>query len=225
MMRAVEHITLDGEADAGAAQGPQLTLATLRRYRIPGHPEGYYTELSILENYYLRVRIVGPRNGARDYQLDLRFVNPAPMRVRRIPRAWLLVAGGLTTAGLGALAATWPALASVLGWGMVAGLIAATTGAVAAYVCLRWTEESLQLRSLHGAATLVSVTGRLGSTRRHQEIFAELARHAIAARLARPQDKPQLLRDEMREHYRLRQLGVLGDDAYEAAKAAILAAH
>jgi hypothetical protein len=224
-MRAVEHITLDGEADGGPAPAPQAPLATLRRYRVPGQFEGHYTELSILESHYLRVRTVGARGGARDYQLDLRFADPAPMRVRRIPWTWLLLAGGLAAAGLGALAAIWPALAAALGWDMVAGVIAALTGAVAIHICLRWTKESLELRSLHGAATLVSVTGRLGSARRHQEMFAEFARHAVAARLARPQDKPQLLRDEMREHYRLRQLGVLSDQAYEAAKAAILAAH
>lgn len=224
-MRAVEHITLDGEADASASPGPQPPLATLQRYKIPGDAEGHYTELSILESHYLRVRIVGPRGGARDYRLDLRFADPASVRVRHIPWTWLLVAGGLTASGLGALAATWPAMTAALGWGMVAGLVAALTGAVAVYACLRWTKESLQLRSAHGAAVLVSVTGQLGSARRHERVFAEISRNVFAARSARPQDKPQFLRDQMREHFRLRQLGVLSDEAYEAAKAAILAAH
>ncbi len=224
-MGAVEHITLDGGADPGAAPPVQSQLATLHRYTIPGLPEGHYTELSVLESHYLRVRIVGSRSGARVYQFDLRFADPAPVRVRRIPWAWALGAGGLAAFGLGTLAATWPGMASTVGWGMVAGLSVALAGTVIACVCLRWTTETLQLRSLHGAAALVGVTGRLGSMRRHQKAFAEVSRNIIAAGNARPQDLPQFLRDEMREHFRLRQLGVLSEADYEAAKSAILAAH
>lgn len=225
VMGAVEHITLDGGADAGAAPPVQSQLATLQRYTIPGRLDGHYTELSVLESHCLRVRIVGSRNGARVYQLDLRFADPAPVRVRRVPWAWALAAGGCAALGLGTLAATWPAMPSALGWSMVAGLAAALAGAVMACVCLRWTTESLQLRSVHGAAALVGVTGQLGSMRRHQKVFAEVSRSIVAAGNARPQDLPKFLRDEMREHFRLYKLGVLSETDYEAAKAAILAAH
>lgn len=224
-MGAVEHITLDGGADPGATPTVQSQLATLQRYSIPGRPEGHYTELSILEKHYLRVRIVGSRSGARVYQLDLRFADPAPVRVRRVPWAWALGAGALAASGLVSLALTWPAMTSAIGWDTVAGLCVALVGTVIACACLRWTTESLQLRSVHGAATLVGVTGQLGSARRHQKVFAEVSRNVIAATNARPQELPQFLRDEMREHYRLRKLGVLSETDYEAAKAAILAAH
>lgn len=46
-----------------------------------------------------------------------------------------------------------------------------------------------------------------------------------AAKLARPQPKPQWFRDEMREHHRLRELKVLSEEAYEMSKRKILAAH
>ncbi|HXV40349.1 MAG TPA: hypothetical protein VD701_05235 [Steroidobacteraceae bacterium] len=224
-MGAVEHITLDGEADPGASPPVQSQLATLHRYTIPGRLEGHYTELSVLESHYLRVRIVGSRSGARVYQLDLRFADPAPVRVRRVPWTWALCAGGLAASGLGILALTWPAMTSTLSWGTVTVLSVALVGAVIACVCLRWTTESLELRSVHGAAALVGVTGRLGSMRSHQKVFAEVSRNIVAAGNARPQDLPQFLRDEMREHFRLRKLGVLSATDYEAAKAAILAAH
>lgn len=224
-MGAVEHITLDGGADPGATAAEQSQMATLQRYSIPGRPDGHYTELSILEKHYLRVRIVGSSSGTRVYQFDLRFAAPAPVRVRRVPWVWALGAGGLAAFGLGTLAATWPAMTSALGWGTIAGLYVALVGTVIACVCLRWTTESLQLRSVHGAATLVGVSGWLGSMRRHQQMFAEVSRNVIAATNARPQELPQFLRDEMREHFRLRKLGVLNETEYEAAKAAILAAH
>jgi len=224
-MGAVEHITLDGGADPGAAPADGGHRPTLRRHAIAGRQDGCQTELSILEGHYLRVRDVGPRNEPRVYQFDLRFADPAPVRVRRMPRALLLAATGLAASGLGALVAAWPALRTALGPVLTGGLIAAVTGIVAVYVCLRWTRESLQLRSAYGSAVLVSVTGRLGSARGHHPVFAEVSRSVLAARNARPQDKPQFLRDAMREHYRLRKLGVLSEENYEAAKAAILAAH
>jgi hypothetical protein len=46
-----------------------------------------------------------------------------------------------------------------------------------------------------------------------------------AAKAERPQERPQFLRDEMREHHRLRELGVLSEEQYEQSKARILASH
>lgn len=225
MAGAVEHITLDGEADTGTAARQPAHRATLRRYVIPGDAEGAGTVLSLQEGHFLEVRAVRTRGDSRSYQFDLRFADPHPVRVRRVPWTWVAIATGLAAAGLGALASTWTALAATLGIGLTAGLIAVVLGGIGIFVCLRWTTESLQLRSVHGRAVLASVTAPLGGTRQHEAAFAELSRDVAAANLARPQQKKQFLRDEMREHHRLRTLGVLGEREYEAAKTAILAAH
>jgi hypothetical protein len=225
MAGAVEHITLDSEADAGAAPKDSAHRALLRRYAIPGHAGGAGTVLSLMEGHFLEVHAVGTRGESRCYQFDLRFADPLPVRLRRIPWAWMAVATCLAAAGLVALALAWPAFVSALGLGLTFGLVTMALGAVGIFVVLRWTRESLQFRSVHGRAVLASVTAQLGGTRHHQGVFAELSRAIAAARLARPQEKPHFLRDEMREHHRLRQLGVLSEQEYEACKAAILAAH
>jgi hypothetical protein len=224
-MRAVEHITLDGDSGIVALPIEQGHRATLQRHSIPGHPEGSCTELSILEGHFLRVRVTTNRGATLAYQFDLRFADPAPVRVRRTPWVLVWVAAGLASIGLAALAMAWPAIGETLGIGITGALFVALTGAAAAWVYLRWTKESLQVRSAHGAAVLAIVTGRLGSADGHEKIFMDVARNIAAARQARPQEKPQFLRDEMREHYRLRRLGVLSEGEYESAKAAILAAH
>jgi hypothetical protein len=221
----VEHIILDGEPDISDEPVRQPHRVTLHRFTLPTRPDGCYTELSILEGHFLGVRSPGAHGEPCEYQFDLRFANPMPALVRRIPWAWLLVAAAFWAFGFGALEAAWSAGGSVLSAGVTGGLFAASIGILALYVCLRRTTESLQLRSVHGAATLVNVTGGIGSTRRHKKSFAELTRHIVAAKRARPQEKPQFLRDEMREHYRLRHLGMLSEKAYEASKARILAAH
>ena len=78
---------------------------------------------------------------------------------------------------------------------------------------------------MHGEATLASVTGGIGSARNGKKFFVELIKNINAAKSARPQGKQQFLRDEMREHHRLRELGVLTEQQYEESKARILAAH
>lgn len=221
----VEHITIDGEPEISAAPTEQPHRITLHSYTLPSRPHGSITELSILEGHFLGVRCARPGSRPRKYQFDLRFANPTPVCVRHIPWAWLFVATGLAALGYGALASAWSAGISALSPGLIGGVLATSISITALYFSLRRTTESLQFRSVHGGATLVSVTGGVGSTRRHKKLFIELGRDINAARLARPQQKPQFLRDEMREHYCLRQLGVLSDKEYEASKARILAAH
>lgn len=225
MQRVFEHITLGGGTDPGDAERPRAPRATLRRFAIPTGRGQARAELSVLEGHYLGVRAVGPRGEACSYQFDLRFADPTPVRIRHVPWVRLLSTTGLIALGLVALALRWPAVVSALGVGTAFVLFTVAIGAAAGYGLLRWTTESLQLRSVHGNAVLVSLTGELGAARRYGPMFAELAGNVAAATLARPHVKPQFLRDAMREHYRLRELGVLSEQQYESSKAAILAAH
>jgi hypothetical protein len=104
----------------------------------------------------------------------------------------------------------------------VAALLAAI---VAALMFLRRTTESLEFTSVHGGVTLVSVTGAIGSAREGKKFFVELIKSIHAAKAARPQPPPLFLRDEMREHHRLRELGVLSEEQYAECKSRILASH
>jgi hypothetical protein len=160
-----------------------------------------------------------------DYEFDLRFADPVPVRRRSVPWAWMLAAAILVASGLGALLFAWPALRNLLGATVAGWVVLLLVAAASAFVGVRWTVESLQLLSVHGRVPLVSVSGGLGSSGRHRKVFEALSQHVPAARNARPQKEPKFLRDEMREHYRLRELGVFSDKVYERSKAAILAAH
>ena len=218
----VDHIVLGGEPDIGFAPIPEPNRNTVHSYSLPCRPDGSFTALSILEGHYLGVCSPGPRKEPLKYQFDLRFAEPTPVRVRRLPWFWLLVAACFGAFGSGALHA---ALLARNFPGMVGGVVAMAISIAALYVSFRRASESVQLRSVHGHAALVSVTGDLGSARRAKAIFAVLSRNIHAARLKRPQERSQFLRDEMRQHFRLLQFGALSDQEYEASKARILAAH
>ena len=92
-------------------------------------------------------------------------------------------------------------------------------------LAVRHTSESLNFTSVHGGAPLVHVIGGIGSTKAGKSFFVAMIKEIAAAKSARQQAKQQMLRDEMREHHRLRELGVLSEADYEASKARILKAH
>jgi len=190
-----------------------------------GRPDGCITQLSILEGHYLGVHHVRPDGRACQYQFDLRFADPTAVRVRQLAWGWLVAAAVLAAFGVGALESAWPGGGSVSGRGIIDGALATFASILALYVAYRRTTESMELRCTEEDAALVSVTGAIGSARRHRQAFVEFTKYIDAARLARPQPRQQFLRDEMREHYRLRQVGVVGDQEHEASKVKILAAH
>src|SRR5690606_37255266 len=130
-----------------------------------------------------------------------------------------VLAAGAVLSALSAAATPWDRP------GFIAALITLLVSVGTFLLFRRRTTESLQFRSVHGNATLVSVTGGIGSTRGGKLFFVELIKDINAAKAARPQEKPQFLRDEMREHHRLRELGVLTEAEYEASKMRILSAH
>jgi len=219
-----EHICLESDEAVivdrprGARAGPTLTVASrLRRCE---------TELALLDNDRLAVRSRRPRRPRQDYVLDLRFINVQPVTNRRI--AWLC---WQTSVALAVLATSSHWLASLFSdpaWlhvGMLgaAGLLTAAicTGVLALYR----TRETIEYRSLHGHARLLEITGGLGCSRAAAAFTQELARRITAARAHTPQSRQQFLRDEMREHRRLQDKGVLSRGAYEASKQLILQAH
>ena len=94
------------------------------------------------------------------------------------------------------------------------------------FMFLRRTTESLQFCSVHGMAALVTVTGGLGAVRKGKPFFVDLIRSIQAARdECIGQSHQQLLSQEMREHHRLRDFGVLSEREYSQSKARILAQH
>jgi hypothetical protein len=84
------------------------------------------------------------------------------------------------------------------------------------------TTETVSLFSTHGAARLQECTGGLGTFHVFRPFMAKLAAHIRLASAARRRTKTEHLRDEMREHLRLKEIGVLPAGEYETAKVRIL---
>ena len=182
-------------------------------------------ELAIIDYYYLAVR-TGRTGSAREYVLDLRFIDHSIRATRHIPWRCILVTGALS--GIAAFSVWEVFSATALWWQQHRFALCATTlglTACAALVCAWRTTETLSLRSLHGGATLLEFTGGLGTLRASRRFALKLAAH-IQFAIANGRDtKAKNLRDEMREHFRLREAGVISQEQYEASRAQILALH
>jgi hypothetical protein len=222
-----EHISLDtGHDDALVAPKKRPHRPTRMSYTLASKLRGCITQLGLLEEHFLSVQLTRPDSEPRKYDFDLRFANAKPMIVRHVAWYWAALAISLAALATCALWLLWPK--SSAEWinpvplTAVAALLAALGSVV---MFLRRTTESLEFTSVHGGVTLVSVTGAIGSAREGKKFFIELIKSINAAKLARPQPPQTFLRDEMREHHRLRELGVLTEEQYETSKSRILASH
>ena len=220
-----EHIHIEAEPGSVAAPTPHRLRKVRTSYVLKSRLRGCETEVSILEDHYVTVRTVRPDAQARKYEFDLRFANPKPLRVRSISWFWLTLASSMIALAAGGLWATWTDAGRWSNAIFLTALVTLFASGGALIMFLRRTVESLEFISMHGGATLVSVVGGIGSARAGKRFFIDLIKSINAAKAARPQDRPQFLRDEMREHHRLRELGVLTDQQYEQSKARILSSH
>jgi hypothetical protein len=222
-----EHISIESGTEEEAPPNAKRQHRIVRHtYTLKSAIRGCETELNLLDGHFLGVRSVRPDEPTKKYDIDLRFANPKPVRVRHISWTWLIVTIGLIVLSCTTLAMQW--LRFDQPWkqfGFVAASVILFLSSGTIFLFMRRTAESLEFTSVHGQVTLVSVIGGIGSAKAGKAFFVELIKDINTAKTARPQARAQFLRDEMREHHRLHALGVLPDADYEASKARILASH
>jgi hypothetical protein len=220
-----EHIHIEAEPGAIAAPTALRRRKVRASYSLHSRLRGCETEVAIHDDHFAAVRTVRPDAQPLKYEVDLRFANPKPVRVRTISWFWLALAASLTLLATGGIWASWSDAARWTSPILLTALVTLLAATGAMILFLRRTVESLEFVSLHGGATLISVVGGIGSARSGKQFFIELIKSINAAKAERPQERPQFLRDEMREHHRLRELGVISEQQYEQGKARILASH
>lgn len=219
-----EHILL--ESDERVVPTLETARRIHARLKLRGGPWRRSTELALIDGCFLAVRVTRKNLLSSRYVVDLRFADPVPRLRRRI--AWRTIASAVACLGLGIFGVRVIA-ASTDGWWdhewlpATAALFAIAAGALLAAFHL--TTESLTLFSAHGRASLVAHTGRIGTFRAFRKFLPRLDAHLRVALVARRRSRAQHLRDEMREHFRLRRAGALTETEYESAKRRILATH
>lgn len=223
-MGDTEHILL--ESDERQVPALETTRRIHARLVLHGGRWRRSTELALFDYYFLSVRTSRAQSPALRYVIDLRFVDPMPRLKRRV--AWLWIAAGALFLALAILGARDIATSTALWlrheWLLPTAALFAVSGC-ALLAAFHLTTETLTLFSAHGRAKLVAHTGRVGTFRAFRRFLPPLRAHLRIAVGARRSSRALHLRDEMREHFRLRSAGALTDAEYEAAKRRILATH
>ena len=222
-MQATEHIVL--ESDERRVPALRTARKVHSRLRVQSSVRRRASELALIDYCYLSVRTWRSRSPDAQYVLDLRFVDPALRLSRHV--AWRFLAASAVLAVL-AVALAWRISASSTPWrhewllplGGLFGL-----AVCAALVGLYRTTKTLVLFSVSGRARLLELTGGVGSFRAMHRFSRTLAAHQRIASARRRRSRAEHLRDEMREHLRLKEAGVLSEKEYEMSKARILAKH
>jgi hypothetical protein len=220
-MAASEHILLESDE----RRIPNARCSRKRHARIELHSRlrRRALQLELIDYYYLVVRSYRAHFVAAEYVLDLRFVDASLALSRHFASRWLLSAVVLGALA-GAIAFRIGGSAASAGW-LAAGSIVLAMAVAAAIVCIYRTTETVSMYSAHGRARLFEFTSGLGAKRALAPFTNKLAAHVKLATAARRPMRSEHLRDEMREHFRLRENGVLSAEEYEASKARILAEH
>ena len=219
-----EHILLE------SAERELPTLETARRIHARVVLHGGFRrrsmELALIDYFYLSVRTARAESVESRYVVDLRFVDPELRLERRVAWRWIAASAAfLAIAILGArdvatAAGPWWRHEWLLPTAMLCGL-----AACALLAAMHLSTETLALLSAHGRTRLVAHVGSVGMLRAMRAFRPRLEAHLRIACGARRRSRAEHLRDEMREHFRLRDAGALTEAEYEDAKRRILATH
>jgi len=223
-IRHAEHISLQSETVETRAK--PVARKVLVKYQLRSRARGSQTRVSILEDQFVSVHAKRPRVPEQDHNVDLRFVDPRPVGIRKVSWPWMYVAIALTfIAAAAAIYAVTLATPMERVWAVPAAIVLGTFTVSSYLMCLYSTTESLLFVSVHGRARVITITGGLGTTRAARKCALDIVKHVNFARKQSKQTRQAFLRDEMREHNRLHEQGVITDEQYADAKTRILQAH
>lgn len=179
------------------------------------------TELTLYEEGFLKVAptVRGKHGGV--FWLDLHFLDPVPTVTRAIAKRAIYTALGCAAIAGGAFALRAMQMLQPFVWYAFAAAMAATLAALAAAVYR--SHVRFEFATIHGRAPVLTLVANLGSIRRFKAFMPTLTRAIDEAAEAIGSDTATYLRAEMREHYRLREDGVIDHDECAASTGRILA--
>ena len=223
-MRAAEHIFL--ESDERNVPEFRCARNVHARLRVASRLRRRSIELVLFDFYYLSVQIDRLGRPVSKYVVDLRFADPRFRVACHIAGRWMSAFAVLAAL---AVAIAWHIGASSAAWWQhewlpVLGALVALA-ACAGLVSLYRTTKTLALFSVNGQARLLELTGGVGTFRAIGRFTRTLAAHVKLSIARRRTTRGAHLRDEMREHLRLKEAGVLSETEYEMSKRRILAKH
>lgn len=206
-----EHILLEGDVvESGYEASPARPKTVSQRFELNNRGRGVNTELTLYEEGFLEIATENRGKQSGEHIFDLRYVDPTPTLNQFIAVKMLYTGLGLLGAALlsGILAyfQVFSAVTISLGIGfLTAALI---TGILFVYR----TKEEAVFCTLSGRGEVIKLLASPGCIRQLRNLVPEIVKAINHAHSLNTLKKEQRLREEMREHYRLKDQGVLTED-------------
>jgi len=162
------------------------------------------------------------RSGRQSHQrFNLSFIDPAPETSHHYPWLLLKIAGGLAAVTT-ICAGIW-----LFGFAPVYMLPASASGAILTlgtlFTFIYRSHQKFTFLTRHGRAEVLRIKAGFGTAYRWRKQLPQIVNAINASTRASEPEATETLRAEMREHYRLRQDGVLNDDECANSTGRILA--
>jgi len=179
--------------------------------------------LVLFNGSYLGVSTSGASSKVGEYNLKLAYVDAAP--VRHVARMYWAIFAATAVPGAALLAVqSMSGIALGPAW-LVTDALLLSAALWSLAVALHRYFDRLVFLTRHGRVRVLDIS-RSRPDRRRPRAFIERLKMAIRqAQLDGPPVQAHYLRDEMREHRRLLEQGVMQPEKFELAKVLILRAH
>lgn len=201
-----EHILIEADTDED-----EIALAQPRvpqkRFVLENRAHALETELTLFEGGWLSVRERRRNKPGEARLLYLRYLDRDPCVSRYVAKRTLYLTLALFAAALTAGGLAGFSVLPTLTVPATAVLLIATGAAFAASVYR--TQKRVVYLTLHGRAPVLRLLGTLGSFRALRKIVPELTQAIDESKRPRKRERVDELRGEMREHYRLRESGII----------------
>lgn len=181
------------------------------KFTLRNRLRGTTTELAVFHEHYLMTRVRWKGQKLHSALLNLRYLDTRPSLSRFVAKKLLRTSLALI---VGALLAGILAYLSVLPlFSVLTAIGLALAGGVTLWLFACRTTETITFRTAEGRAPALVLRANVGCLRACRAMVPHLIQCLTEARRTVPADRTDYLRREMREHYRLQEIGVLSADA------------
>ena len=179
------------------------------------------TELALLDGGLLRMRECRRGQVGETQLINLRFLDATPLQSRFVATRLLCLTLGFVT--LGALTGTLTYLSIRATYMLPATVLLATAATVTFGAFAYRTKRRTVFVTTNGRAAVFSLLATFGCFRACRKLVPQLVKAVEDAQRLNTPGGSLYLRDEMREHYRLRDTGTIAPEAFAASTKRILA--
>jgi hypothetical protein len=175
-------------------------------------------EFTLFNNHRLSVKTQGFMQNVRDYTVDIGILDPQPKRSLKVCWSHLLIFAGL--GGAAWLCST----ASFASKSMLLSMILSVCAAVSLILAIYRSHDRLVFYSQYGRVPLVVLFNRLPD-RVTLDAFTDALVQNIKNAKTHSRETNETLSEELKEHRRLMEEGVISKKRYDIAKRRILGQH